>query len=156
MASLVDDPAKILALSTAAGLAAPFTEHFFTGISMAAPDQLSYDTASVMVAAGMRIGFDCWLVVSPVHSVAAVQAKVKLHLPFGSAKKVSACEIISGLAYTFAVGADGAVELELPLAGTAVLHLTVASGGAGLPALGAPCIPTQLWTPARAGATLAV
>ena len=130
-----DDPGKILALSTAAGLAAPFADHFLSGVSISAPDQLTYGS-SVLAAAGMRIGLDCWLVVTPEPFV---DVEVALRLPFAGATKLAACELISGMRYTVPINASGSAVLAMRAAGTAVFHLATEGGSA--------CEPTALWFP---------
>jgi hypothetical protein len=129
-----DDPGKILALSTAAGLAAPFAEHFFSGVTISA-DQLTYGS-SVLAAAGMRIGLDCWLVVTPEPFV---DVELTLKLPFAGATKLTACELISGMSYTVPINAAGSAVLAMRAAGTAVLHLMAENDSA--------CEATKLWFP---------
>ena len=63
--------------STAAALAAPYAEHFFTGTPIVEPDQLR-NQSNVLAAAGMRSGLDCWLVVTPAH---AGEVGLELRLP---------------------------------------------------------------------------
>ena len=135
-----DDPGKVLALSTAAALAAPFAEHFFSGTPIVEPDQLRTQS-NVLAAAGMRSGLDCWLVVIPAHAGEAVG--LDLRLPFAGAAPVAACELISGHAFSCDVE-GGSARLSLQALGTVVLHL-------GGPV--APCAATPLWYPrGRAGA----
>ena len=134
-----DDPGKVLALSTAAALAAPYAEHFFTGTPIVEPDQLR-NQSNVLAAAGMRSGLDCWLVVTPAR---AGEVGLELRLPFAGSSTVAACELISGRAFSFDVE-GGAASLRLRALGTVVLHL-------GDPAV--PCAATPLWYPrGRAGA----
>eukprot|EP01047_Picozoa_sp_COSAG01_P053645 COSAG01_NODE_5773_length_4042_cov_3.081410_2_plen_440_part_00 len=142
-----DDPGKILALSTAAGLAAPFAEHFLSGLTLSAPDQLTIGKG-VLSAAGMRSGLDCWLVITPVHtasSVAPVKMELLLTLPFGGVDNLAACELLSGKHYSFAISGNSA-SISLHAAGTVVLHLT--SGGDSPTGSSSPtCAPTTLWFP---------
>ena len=107
-----DDPGKVLALSTAAGLAAPFADHFLTGTTVSAPDQVTLG-AGVLAAAGMRSGLDCWLVVTPEYSATGgpTEMQLSLKLPFAEgAVALAACELISGLRYTFTVKSTGLTQ----------------------------------------------
>lgn len=150
-----DDPGKILALSTAAGLAAPFEDHFFTGSPIKHPDQLRYERASsnVLSATGMCIGFDCFLVVTPTLTAAEeathdqagargdgrVAISLTLVMLFSPATtQIYGCELISGQSFVFGVDQQAAT-LKMRVAGTAVLHLTLAPAPA--------CEATPLWLP---------
>ena len=132
----LDDPGKILALSSAAGLAAPFAEHFFAGSSVAAPDQLTYGS-NILASAGMRLGLSVWLVVTLASPGRG--AELTLTLPFGSVRTVHVCELMSGKRMIADVTA-GAVKLSLRYAtDTVVLHVSPEA---------ASCAPTELWHPA--------
>eukprot|EP01050_Picozoa_sp_SAG11_P018593 SAG11_NODE_2838_length_2917_cov_5.779178_4_plen_283_part_00 len=137
----LDDPAKILALSTAAGLAVSFEEHLFTGSSISWPDQLTYGS-NVLASAGMRVGLDSFLVASPK---AARHIELTLTLPFGAINKLHGCELLSGQSYTFDV-LDGATQLNVDAAGIMVLHLAPEAS---------TCTPTTLWRPSKTGAVKA-
>lgn len=144
-----NDPGKVLALSSAAGLAAPFEEYFLSGESISAPDQLTLGHG-VLAAAGMRSGTSSWLVVTPVYSESqgTTQIELDLRLPYGKATKLVACELISGQSYTFDIKPSGSVELGLHAAGTMVLHLTTNEAGME----DTMCAPTILWVPRGTGA----
>ena len=138
----LDDPAKVLALSTAAGLAVEFEQHLFTGSSVAAPDQLTYGD-NVLAGAGMRVGLDVFLVATPK---TPGPMELTLALPFGSATTLHVCEVISGQSQSIGVH-TGATRFSVDALGTVVLHLT--------PAEPPSCAPTSLWFPrGQAGAKL--
>ena len=142
-----NNPGKVLALSTAAGLAAPFADHFLSGQTISAPDQITLGDG-VLAAAGMRSGTSSWLVVTPDNSAthSATQIELVLRLPYGSATTLSACELISGESYTFDIKKNGSVELSLRVAGTVVLHLTSTTIGKD-DGSGSVCTATTLWVP---------
>lgn len=146
-----NDPGKVLALSTAAGLAAPFEDHFLSGQTISAPAQVTLGRG-VLAAAGMRSGASCWLVVTPTYSATQSPAQIELdlRLPYGKATKLSACELISGQSYTFDIKSNGSVNITLRVAGTVVLHLNSSEEG---DSNDSACAPTSLWVPrGRAGA----
>lgn len=151
-----NDPGKVLALSTAAGLASPFEEYFLTGQTISAPDQITL-RRGVLAAAGMRSGTRSWLVATPVYSASLtpMQIDFDLRLPYdeymdGKATKLSACELISGQSYNFDIKSDGFVNISLRVAGTVVLHLTASDDAS---TNDSTCTPTTFWVPrGRAGA----
>ena len=129
-----DNPGKILALSSAAGLAVDFEDHLFTGTSVVAPDHI-VNTSNVLAAAGMRIDLDVWMVVTPASRGVL---KFRLLLPFLSVTNMNACELISGRTHNFEVTTHNTLEVSLGASSTVVLHLSPQAG---------VCKATSLWYP---------
>jgi hypothetical protein len=129
----LDDPAKILALSSAAGLVARFEGHIFAGHSVAAPDQIMYNH-NILASAGSRVGMDVWIVATPK---APGRMDLTVALPFGSLQTLHCCELISGHSYIIDVR-DGSAKLSVVAAGTVVLHLVPQAH---------VCTATTLWYP---------
>lgn len=135
-----DDPGKILALSTAAALAAPFEDLFFEGTTLSAPDQLSWSESdgNVLAAAGMQMNRTSWLVVTPTLPGMPVALTVKMPLE-DAGTKLYICELLSGISTTTTVAADGGAEVKLSAPdGTVVLHIASKAGS---------CEATKLWNP---------
>ena len=131
-----DDGGKILALSTAAALAAPFEDHFFLGRPLVAMLDIE-DAASqnVLAWSGMSHQSSLWVVVTPRRRGATTTLKFK----DGNGVAETACDLVAGKVVTLKNLTFSAV-----LEGSIVLH--IAAGAAAGPGCNGP-VAKNLWWP---------
>ena len=150
-----DDPAKLLALSTATALATPFEDHFLDGTPLI-KGAVTATTGELRAWSGVRLGDSHWLVLTPgdqrghtAPSTLTLEVNVapqsgaegvKQHAQYAQASW-AACDLTTGQAHPASRTAAGISISALRLARTTVLH--VAPGAA------AKCarLPPSVWLP---------
>ena len=149
----LDDPAKLLALSTAIALAMPFEDHLVDGTPM-------IDTEVAVVAgqlrawSGMRLGASRWVVLTPggMHRTAPseVTIEVALDATMDAAVTYGACDLTTGtIVPTTMAAAGGGVRVQAALSRTTVLHIAPTGSSSRF---FRPCsqsaLPPDAWLPA--------
>ena len=128
-----DDGAKILALSTATAMAAPFEEIFFEGEPLTHVDVTATD--NVLAWSGMRGNGSVWLVVTPSRR----GVRTTLTLANQTVGGAAACDLVSARPMRLAGSSFSAV-----LRSTVVLH--IASDAASAAGCGTP-LGEHVWWP---------
>jgi hypothetical protein len=144
-AGCIDDPAKMLALSTATALATPFEDHFLDGTPLL-PSDFNVTAGSVRAWSGMRLGLSHWLVLTPGAQAAhTAPSVVSLALKVAQPDQQvtwTACDLTTGEAHAVTqTTATGIAISKLELTRTTVLH--VASGATTKCAK----LPSDVWLP---------
>ena len=131
-----DDGGKILALSTAAALAAPFEDHFFLGRPLVAVlDVEEAASQNILAWSGMSHQNSLWVVLTPRRN----GAKTTLKFRGGNGVAKTACDLVTGKTVALKDLTFSAV-----LEGTVVLH--IAAGAATGPGCSGP-VAKNLWWP---------
>jgi hypothetical protein len=131
-----DDGGKILAMSTAAALAAPFEDHFFLGRPLVAVlDIEEAASENILAWSGMSYQNSLWVVLTP----RANGAKTTLKFTDGNGVAASACDLVTSKTVTLKDLTFSAV-----LEGSIVLH--IATDAANGPGCSGP-VAKNLWWP---------
>lgn len=132
-----DDPAKILALSTATALAAPFEDHFMDGMPLIS-GTLTVASGDLRAWSGVRLGSSTWLVLTPGKAglTRPSDLTVSLALPTsdspeasptdGGSVAYSACDLTTGQEYKVAPDSSAAgssLTIQAALVRTTVVHV---------------------------------
>ena len=139
--SCLDDPGKVLALSSATALATPFEDHFLEGQPMVST-QLECVTGQLRAWSGMQLGQSMWMVLTPGNTgqTATSDLVVKVLMSSAATATFSACDLTTGQTLATNAAEDG-VEVTAALSRTTVLHV----------APGASCsgnkLPAGAWLP---------
>ena len=145
----MDDPGKLLALSSAVALAGPFEDHLVDGAPMVGPELTVGPGGRLRAWSGMRLGSSVWLVLTPGGPRRTEAATVTIELtapaagidpqqPPAPAPPVTACDLTTGTAVPV-VSTGSALQISATLPATTVLH--VAPGAAPCRRLPLPWLP---------------
>jgi hypothetical protein len=126
LGSCLDDPAKVLALSSATALATPFEDHFLDGQPMLST-QLECVTGQLRAWSGMKLGHSIWIVLTPGSTGHTAASTLVVKILVTAVVTLSACDLTTGQSLAVTTTVDG-VELRATLSRTTVLH--VAPGAA--------------------------
>ena len=128
-----DDGGKILAMSTATALAAPFEDYFLQGSTLTSADVDESQSENVLAWSGMKYeqqggggGVRLWVVITP----SKPGRQTTLHFTI-KGMAITACDLVGGAATTLSK-APQTVRFEKSLQSSAVLHIAEgASSGPG-------------------------
>eukprot|EP01048_Picozoa_sp_COSAG05_P015250 COSAG05_NODE_1817_length_4029_cov_20.545300_1_plen_245_part_00 len=137
-----DDGAKILAMSSATALAAPFEDYFFLGKPLGSLDIVVSESQNILAWSGMSYQGRLWTVVTPKVPGALTTLVFAKKGRGGSANTSiaqSACDLVSGKVVPLHGG-----RFSQALVGTIVLH--IAPDAASGPGCSGP-VATDLWWP---------
>lgn len=134
--SCLDNPGKVLALSSATALATLFEDHFLEGRPMLST-QLDCMTGQLRAWSGMQLKQCMWIVLTPGSTgrTAASNLVVKILASPAMAVTFSACDLTTGQAFATEATADG-VKVTAPLSRTTVVQVAPGANcsGSKLPA----------------------
>lgn len=143
-AGCFDDPAKMLALSTATALATLFEDHFMDGKPII-PKDFTATVGSLRAWSGMRLADSYWVVLTPglpTHTLPSdIAVSLKVAQPDSVLTSWTSCDLTTGETHAVLQTAKGITISDLKLTRTTVLH--IASGAAS------KCtkLPADVWLP---------
>jgi hypothetical protein len=141
-----DDPAKLLALSSAVSLATPYEDYFLDGVPLV-KGALTASAGELRAWSGVQFESSLWLVVTPGDDQghtrpSTLTLQVVLSELDSFEQPVAACDLTTGRKLSVVHIADGSLTISnMQLARTTVLHVG--------PDLGDKCekVPSDVWLP---------
>eukprot|EP01052_Picozoa_sp_SAG31_P011709 SAG31_NODE_669_length_12945_cov_4.141912_2_plen_179_part_00 len=139
LGSCLDDPAKVLALSSATALASPFEDHFLKGEPMVATE-LTCIRGNLRAWSGMSRGQSRWIVLSPGSAGRTAASNLVVRVAVQQPSTFSACDLTTGQTLEVTAAVDG-VEISLALSRTSVVHVAPDA------TTNCPALPSSAWLP---------